>query len=91
MVYTLYWGQEEPKGQWTIPLDGVGFPAGFFSFCIMEDSGFSIKFAISSIPYTGFCVCKGYGWPWISGKICDIIHTLVGFEQSIFCSCLDFF
>ena len=38
-----------------------------------------------------FCDCKGYGWPWISGKICNIIHNFVGFEQFIFCSCLDFF
>ena len=39
---------------------------------------------------TGFCSFKGYGGPRISGKIWSIIHTLVRFEQHIFCSCLDF-
>ncbi len=67
------------------------FRPDFFPFSIMEGYGFLIKIAIPSIPYTGFCVCEGYGWPWISQQICVIIHTLVGYEQCIFCSCLDYF
>ncbi len=35
------------------------FQPDFFSFCSMEGSGFSTNIAISSIPSTGFCVCKG--------------------------------
>ncbi len=92
-----YYSSRTEMQHWAIPFFVhtplwmvLDFRPDFFSFCIMEGSGFSIKIAISSIPYTGFCVCKGYGWPGISGKFCGIIHTLVGFEQSIFCLCLDF-
>ncbi len=73
-------------------MDGVGFSSGFFfSFYTLEGFGFLIKNGNTIHTPTGFCICKGNGWSWISGKICCIIHILVGFEQFIFCSCLDFF
>ncbi len=53
----------------TPPMDDVRFPAGFFFILHYGRCWIFIKkIAISSIPYTGFCVCRGYGWPWISEK-----------------------